>query len=154
VFVLQTNVEQTRLHKRYHKEPEGQDGDIVNFEEGLSQAWRQQRSGMPGHNVPLAEFYFFYLVSARTDFSSVGDSITRRARACAHEDALGTFQVHVDTQVPSSNLETLLSKSGCKAYASNTIEERADTWRQTEGGAKRRLAWGEQWRRYRHECGR
>ena len=89
-------MEQTRLHKRYHKEPEGQDGDIVNFEEGLSQAWRQQRSGMPGHDVPLAEFYFLSLVSARTDFSSVGDSITRRARACAHEDALGTFQVHAN----------------------------------------------------------
>jgi hypothetical protein len=113
-------VEQTRTHKRYHKEPEGQDGDIVNFEEGLSQAWRQQRSGMPGHNVPLAEFYFFYLVSARTDFGSGGSSavvcagITRRARGCAHEDALGTFQVHVDTQVPSSNLETLLRRVGAK----------------------------------------
>ena len=104
MFVLQTNVEQTRLHKRYHKEPEGQDGDIVNFEEGLSQAWRQQRSGMPGHDVPLAEFYFLSLVSARTDFSSGGSSavvcagIMRHARACAHKDALGTFQVHASSK--------------------------------------------------------
>lgn len=113
----------------------------------------------PGTTCRLLSSIFLSLFSARTDFGSGGSSavvcagITRRARACAHEDALGTFK---STWTRKFQVQTwrLFKQEWCKAYASNTIEETADTWRQTEGGAKRRLAWGEQWRRYRHECGR